>query len=165
MTSRPRAIASIRSHSLTRNSLIPRIIVLPEAKAATTDRIGYSSIIEGARFGGTSTPLRLEAFTRKSATGSPPSKRLFSNSILAPISTKVVNKPERVGFKPILGKNTSEPSTIKAAHTGKAAEDGSHGTAISCAINSGRPCNVISKPSLVSTVSISAPKPLNILSE
>ena len=92
--------------------------------------MGYSSIIEGALSEGTSIPSRLDALTRKSATGSPPSRRLFSNAISAPISTSVVNKPERVGFNPILGRNISDPSTINAAHTGNAAEDGSHGTAM-----------------------------------
>ena len=41
-----------RSLSLTRSSLTPRITVLPDEKAATTDSTGYSSIIDGARSGG-----------------------------------------------------------------------------------------------------------------
>ena len=41
---------------MTRSSCSPRIRVAPEAKAAATARIGYSSIIEGARAAGTSTP-------------------------------------------------------------------------------------------------------------
>ena len=36
----------------------PRIRVEPEAKAAATARIGYSSIIEGARAAGTSTAMK-----------------------------------------------------------------------------------------------------------
>ena len=46
-----------RSLSFTRNSARPSIFVSPSAKAAITDRIGYSSIIEGARSGGTVIPF------------------------------------------------------------------------------------------------------------
>ena len=63
----------------TGSSLTPFITVSPWAKAATTDRTGYSSIIEAARAGSTSIPFRLgENFARKSATGSPPTSRSFS---------------------------------------------------------------------------------------
>ena len=83
-------MASIRSLSLTRNSLTPRMIVGPSALAATTARIGYSSIMEAARPGGTSTPrIPSENRARRSAAGSPPSRRLFSNSKSAPISCRV----------------------------------------------------------------------------
>src|SRR5690606_29451865 len=75
--SSPRAIASIRSLSLTRSSLTPRMTVVPSAKAATAARIGYSSIIEAARASGTLIPLSAEARTLRSATGSPPSSRRF----------------------------------------------------------------------------------------
>src|SRR5690606_29383454 len=68
--SSPRAIASIRSLSLTRSSLTPRITVRPSAKEATAARIGYSSIIEAARASGTLIPLSAEARTLRSATGS-----------------------------------------------------------------------------------------------
>ena len=53
----PAAIRAMRSLSLTRSSPMPRITVAPSAKAAATARIGYSSIIEGARSAGTSTPV------------------------------------------------------------------------------------------------------------
>ena len=48
------------------------------AKAAATERIGNSSIIEAARSGGTSTPFKAEKRARRSAIGSPPSTRSFS---------------------------------------------------------------------------------------
>ena len=71
----PRATAASRSLSLTRSSCRPRMRVVPAAKAAATARIGYSSIIEGARAAGTSTPPSSLARTRRSATSSPPSTR------------------------------------------------------------------------------------------
>ena len=64
----PAATAARRSLSLTLSSCKPRMRVEPEANAAATDRIGYSSIIEGARAAGTSTPLSVPARTLKSAT-------------------------------------------------------------------------------------------------
>ena len=54
------AVASSRSDSLTRNSFKPRMRVTPSANAAATARIGYSSIIDGARSAGTSTPFSAE---------------------------------------------------------------------------------------------------------
>ena len=47
----------------------------------------------GARAGGTSTPRSTLARTRKSATSSPPSLRVSSRSIAAPISARVVRQP------------------------------------------------------------------------
>ena len=55
------AVASSRSDSLTRSSLRPRMRVVPSANAAATARIGYSSIMVGARSGGTSTPFSARA--------------------------------------------------------------------------------------------------------
>ena len=49
------AIRAMRSLSLTRISPIPRMTVAPSAKAAVAARTGYSSIIEAARSGGTTT--------------------------------------------------------------------------------------------------------------
>ena len=70
---KPFAIASMRSLSFTLNSLTSRINVLPFAKDATTERIGYSSIMLAALSGGTSIPIMLgENLARMSATGSPP---------------------------------------------------------------------------------------------
>lgn len=63
--------------------------VVPRAQAAATARIGYSSIIDGARSGGTSTPLNPPPLTRRSATGSPPTSRWFSAVMSAPISRSV----------------------------------------------------------------------------
>ena len=82
----PAAIAVSRSLSLTRSSASPRMTVRPRAQAAATARIGYSSIIRGARSGGMSAPVRVPARTRRSATGSPPSSRSFTRAISAPIS-------------------------------------------------------------------------------
>ena len=63
--------------------------VVPRASAATTDRIGNSSIMLAARAGGTSTPRSAEWRTTRSATGSPPSSRSFSQVRSAPISASV----------------------------------------------------------------------------
>ena len=162
---RPLAIASMRSHSLTRSSLTPRITVRPVACAATTDSTGYSSIMLAARAGGTSMPRILGEYrARRSATGSPPSSRRFSYVRSAPISRSVSNRPARVGFRPMLGTSTSEPGTISAAQTGNAALEGSRGTTMVWARSSGWPVRVISRPSGVSTTEISAPKPASIRS-
>ena len=93
------AVASSRSDSLTRNSFKPRMRVTPSANDAATARIGYSSIIDGARSAGTSTPLSADARTRRSATSSPPSSRVATASILAPISRSVVEQSgaQRIG--------------------------------------------------------------------
>ena len=64
-----------RSLSFTRSSCRPFIRVSPLAKAAATASMGYSSIIEGARAAGTSTPFSAEWRTRRSPTSSPPSMR------------------------------------------------------------------------------------------
>ena len=58
---RPCAMVARRSLSLTRSSARPRMTVRPRANAAATARIGYSSIMLGARSGGTSTPPRSAA--------------------------------------------------------------------------------------------------------
>ena len=63
--------------------------VVPSAQAAATARMGYSSIIEGARSAGTSTPFSTPPLTRRSATGSPPSSRSFSKAMSAPMSRSV----------------------------------------------------------------------------
>src|SRR4029453_18997227 len=122
------AVASSRSDSLTRSSCRPRMIVVPSAKEAATASTRYSSIIEGARSGGTSTPRSLEARTRRRAIGSPASPRTSLSSMDAPISRSVVNRPVRSGLVMTSEKVTSEPSTISAATIGNAADDGSAGT-------------------------------------
>ena len=68
-------MAASRSLSLTRNSSSPCITVLPSAKAAATARMGYSSIMEGARSAGTSTPFSCEWRTIRSPISSPPLMR------------------------------------------------------------------------------------------
>ncbi len=78
MASSPAAIAATRSLSLTRNSPTPFMMVVPLAAAAAMLRIGYSSIMEGARSAGTSTPFKGPERTAISATGSPPTSRTFS---------------------------------------------------------------------------------------
>src|ERR1700709_379986 len=69
------AVASSRSDSLTRNSCKPRMMVVPSAKPAATASTRYSSIIDGARSGGTSTPRSFEARTRNCALSLPRSPR------------------------------------------------------------------------------------------
>ncbi len=63
--------------------------VVPSAQDAATARMGYSSIMVGARSAGTSTPLSAEPLTRRSATGSPPTSRSFSKAMSAPMSRSV----------------------------------------------------------------------------
>ncbi|MDT4837889.1 hypothetical protein FQZ97_716320 [compost metagenome] len=141
------------------------MMVSPSAKEAAIARTGYSSIIEGARSGGTVTPLSLDDFTRKSATSSPPARRGSMISMSAPISCNVRIRPVRVGFMSTLRMVTSEPSTSSAATSGKAVEDGSPGTSMVWPVS--LPCPVMRiwrTPSLsVSTVR-SAPKPCSIFS-
>ena len=55
--------------------LHPSANVVPAAFAASTARIGYSSIIEGARSAGTSVARNLPCVTIRSATGSPACRR------------------------------------------------------------------------------------------
>jgi Tol biopolymer transport system component len=52
-----------------------RMMVVPSAKLAATASTRYSSIIDGARSGGTSTPRNFEERTRNCAIGSPASPR------------------------------------------------------------------------------------------
>ena len=54
---------------------------------------------------------------------------------------------------------------ISAAQTGKAADDGSRGTTISCGRSSGCPFSRITRPSGSVSTTISAPKPASIRSE
>ena len=55
----------------------------------------------------------------------------------------------RVRFWLTPGTKMSDPSTISAAQTGKAAEDGSRGTATVCGRSSGWPVRVMTLPSAV----------------
>src|ERR1700716_1921899 len=159
------AVASSRSDSLTRNSCRPRMMVVPSAKLAATASTRYSSIIEGARSGGTSTPRSLEARTRNCAIGSPASPRTSLSSMDAPISRSVVNRPVRSGLVMTSVNTTSEPSTISAATIGNDAEDGSAGTTTSAPCSSGCPVSAILRPWLPSLVeTICAPKCFSISS-
>src|SRR3954468_20737956 len=121
---RPSATAASRSDSLTRNSLSPRITVMPSAKLAATARTGYSSIMDGARAAGTSIPRSADPRIRTSAISSPPSLRTSSASMSAPISRSVTISPVRSGLVMTAVRMTSEPGTIRAATIGKAAEGG-----------------------------------------
>ena len=60
--------------------------VLPLAHAAATARIGYSSIMRGARSAGTSMARSGPASITRSATGSPPGSERGSMRMRAPIS-------------------------------------------------------------------------------
>ena len=82
------------------------------------------------------THLRLLVFTRRSATGSPPSSLAFNNVILAPISWHTFKIPARVSLIPTLFIMISEFGVIRAATIKKAAEEISPGTSICC------PCKV-----------------------
>src|SRR5215467_9774107 len=143
---RPAPMAVRRSLSFTRSSASPRITVRPRAQAAATARIGYSSIIRGARSAGMSAPFNVPEQTRRSATGSPPSSRSFSKAMSAPISRRHSMSPVRSGLMPTPSIVTSEPGTISAAISGKAAEEGSPGTAIGAAASSGWPSRVMRFP-------------------
>ena len=144
---------------------MPSNFVLPSPKAAATARIGYSSIIDGARPGGTVMPLSRPPFTRTSPTSSPPIERRFSTLMSAPISISVSTSPKRVGFISTFSTVTSEPSTISAATIGKAAELGSPGTTIFCGLRLARPSSrMIRAPSSPVPVSIAAPKAASIRS-
>ena len=161
---RPAATAASRSLSFTLSSLKPRMRVAPEAKAAATARIGYSSIIEGARAAGTSTPRSVPWRTRKSATSSPPSRRRSSASIWAPISPSVLRSPVLSGFIITPSTTMSEPGTISAATIGNAADEGSAGTTTVVGRNSGRPTRVTRRPSPSGATVTSAPKCASIFS-
>ncbi len=150
---------------MTLSSARPRMRVVPSAKAAATARIGYSSIIEGARSGGTSTPFNGPWRSTRSATGSPAWSRGLAKVRSAPISRKVSNRPARRGLMPTAGKVTSEPGTRRAATTGKAAEEGSAGTRTFCPVRSGWPLTLIARPPLPSSSTFTfAPKPVSIFS-
>ena len=71
-------MASKRLLSLTFSSDKPRRRVSPDANAAATAKIGYSSIIEGAFSAPTVIPCSREDLTRMSATGSPAASCKFS---------------------------------------------------------------------------------------
>ena len=102
--------------------------MVPSAQAATTLRMGYSSLMRGARSAGTSTARNGPARTAISATGSPACSRGEPISICAPISRRVSSSPILAGLTPTLGITRSEPGTMSAATSGKAAALGSPGT-------------------------------------
>ncbi len=57
--------------------------------------------------------------------------------ILAPISIRVLKSPVRSGLMPISRMFNFESGVIKQATAANAAEDGSPGISIDCAVNSG----------------------------
>src|SRR5215471_1070349 len=161
----PAATAAKRSDSLTRSSSSPRMIVLPSAKAAATASTGYSSIMVGARSGGTSTPLSAEWRTARSPTSSPPSSRRLRMRISAPISCSVTMRPIRRGLSITPFSIISEPGTMSAATNGNAADEGSLGTAIGTGFSSASPVIEIAlAPSGRISSEISAPKALTMRS-
>ena len=108
-------------------------------KGAATARIGYSSIIDGARSAGTSTPLSADARTRKSAISSPTSLR---RSSVFDVGAHLAQRRDQAGAQRIghdAVSTTSEPGTISAATSGNAAEDGSAGTTTGAGASSGSP--------------------------
>jgi hypothetical protein len=138
----------------------------PSAKAATTDRIGYSSIMLAARSGGTSMPFRSgENRTRRSATGSPPSSRGFSKSIGAhldqrqvkPVAGQVQRHPRHPDVRSLDDQRRRRPG--RRPRTDRAAPPPS-----AAAIRAGRP-GVMTWPSGKSSTVRSAPKPTSMRSE
>ena len=93
------AIAARRSLSLTRSSSSPRVTVRPCASAAATNSTGNSSIMLGASAGSTSIPVSAEWRTRRSATGSPPTSRGSSSSMLAAHLAQHVEQPGAGGVE------------------------------------------------------------------
>lgn len=165
LAARPAATAARRSHSLTRSSSRPRITVVPCAKAAATASTGYSSIIEGARSDGTSIPVSRECFARMSPSCSPPVSRMFSMVRSAPISCSVLKRPVRCSLSRTSATVTSDPGVISAATIGKAADDGSHGTVISCGASVAGPVSEMTRaPSASISTEMSAPKPASMRS-
>ena len=120
--------------------------VVPSAKLAATASTGYSSIIDGARTAGTSTPRSADARTRMSANASPPSLRTSRVSMLASISRSVVMRPLRSGLVITSVRISSEPGVINAATIGKAADEGSAGTVTGAGASSGSPLSAILRP-------------------
>ena len=129
-------IIAIRSDSFTRSSCASLIMVCPFAKHAIRAMTGSSSIRVGIISPSTIVPRRLLVFTRRSATGSPPSSLAFNNVISAPISWHTFKIPARVSLIPTLFIVISEFGVIRAATIKKAAEEISPGTSMCC------PCKV-----------------------
>ncbi len=77
--------------------------------------------------------FRAEDLTTRSLTGSPPTTRLSSHLIWAPMLWRISKTPSRVGLVPTLRSRISEPGAISAATAKKAALDMSPGTTHSCA--------------------------------
>jgi hypothetical protein len=142
--SSPRAIASIRSLSLTRSSFTPRITVLPSAKRRRPPT--GSDIRRSCWRRAPAAPRRPASRlnrTRRSATGSPPSSRVFQEGRCRRPSRPASGKARsRVGFWLTPGTGFPSPHDQRRA-TGKAAEDGSRGTATVCGRSSGRPVRVM----------------------
>ena len=156
---KPSATAARRSLSLTRNSPNPVILVRPSAKAAAMARTGYSSIIDGAISGSTSTPFNGPALITRSPTLSPLSLRSFSIVMSAPMRLSTVMRPVRVGFSITASMRISDPGTMRAATMGKAADEGSAGTCTWLARSSGWPVKVMAvKPPSIFWRRTTAPK-------
>ena len=127
--------------------------------------MGYSSIMLGARPGGTSIARNAPCATTRSPTGSPPSIRRFSTWISAPISCRQSSRPARSGFSPTPSIRSREPGTSSAAASGNAAEDTSPGTSTSAPRSSGWPVKWMIRPSPTVSTATSAPKWRSMFSE
>ena len=97
----PRSAAvtvAIRSDSLRRSSAASRIVVVPSAKQAARATRGSSSIASGTSAPPTSVACSRRRRTRRSPTGSPPTSTPGATSISAPIRSRIVSRPVRVGL-------------------------------------------------------------------
>ena len=133
VTPSPRSIAivvAIRSDSFTRNSSASRTVVVPCARAASTARIGSSSIERTTRSPASSTARSAGGGPEitRSAIGSGPVVRTLSNATVPPIAAIASRKPVRVGLVQMFGSRTSRAPASSAAATRNADDDGSAGT-------------------------------------
>ena len=135
-------------------------MVFPFAKQAIRAMTGSSSIRVGIMLPSTTVPWSSLVFTRRSATGSPPSSRVFNKVMSAPMSWHTFKIPARVSLMPTFLIVISESGVIKPATMKNAAEEMSPGTSICC------PCNVSGgvMVQVFPSDTISAPKERSILS-
>ena len=128
----PSVTVAIRSDSLRRSSAASRIVVVPSAKQAARATSGSSSIASG-----TSAPPTSVAAQRPSGAHAEVADRLAAAArrsarprSSAPIRSRIVSRPVRVGLSADPVRTTSLPGTSSAATRKKAAEEKSAGTTI-----------------------------------
>ena len=119
-----------RSDSLRRSSAASAIVVVPSAKQAASAASGSSSIASGTSPPPISVPRSRAARARTVPAGSPPRSPSTVASTPAPIRSRIVSRPVRVGLRPTPVRVTSLPGTSSAPTRKKAAEEKSAGTAI-----------------------------------